>query len=229
MERTLTADAVRDRAAELFVGLKSECDAPNQEAEVAKLLREKLPGAGTLPFIGVLTADGKWVHGFSGHRSPDQFLADLDKIDASPLLDASPATVKKLEKIAAAAEKALAKQQWSKVFKAESAAAKLIGRHASRNTVSAAAAKARGVAESGLSKAYDALAGGETRDEARKTLYQLSKAFRGQPEGDEAAAGIKASDRLGRLAEIAEEHRAAARAKAATEFAGTRWAKLFTE
>jgi len=227
VERTLTDERIKDRASKLFVGLASECDPPNKEAEVGKILREKLAGASTLPFVGVLTPDGKWVHGFSGHRSAEKFLKDLDTIDASPLLNASPAVVKKLEKLLAAAQKSLAKKQWLKVIQCAEDAAELSGRHESRTAIGAAEAEARGVAEKALVDALEALTQGGDRNPVRKALFQLAKDFRGQPEAADAERGVKASERLARLAGISAEHRDAVRAKAAKEFAGSRWAALF--
>ncbi len=177
--------------------------------------------------MAVLTPDLKWVHGFSGHRDAAKWAADLDTIDASPLLDASPKVAKKLEAFAAAAEKAAGKTTWTKVFDAADDATELIGRHPARARIEAAVAQARGVAEAGLAKVFADLEAGGDRAEARKALFALQKAFKGQPEADDAATGAKAADKLGRLADVAEEFRESAREKAAAEFAGTRWTVLF--
>ncbi len=233
MQRTLTDASVRDRASKLFVGLSAPCDAPAREAAVSKLMSANLKNANTLPFVAVLTDDLKWVTGFSGHRTAEQFAADLDIVDKSPLLDASPAVAKKLEKIATKADKHAEKRLWSKLLACEDDASELTGRHPARDRITAHADKARAFAETSITEVIKSLSGdgegkgGGDRTAARKTLMRLAKDFRGQPAADDATIGIKAVDRVARLAKLEGDAREGARKKFAKEFEDSRWTQLF--
>src|SRR5262245_35254171 len=91
-------------------------------------MRANLKGAGTLPFAGFISHDGKWVDGFSGFKDTAEFVKVLDAVDKSPILNATDAVKKKLAVLAASAEKAAAKSDWKTVMKAWQDASKTTGR-----------------------------------------------------------------------------------------------------
>jgi hypothetical protein len=66
---------VRARLSSVAVGLACDCDEP--EPAVDQLLRRNLPRANALPFVGFLRSDGRWITGFAGCRTVEQFCADL--------------------------------------------------------------------------------------------------------------------------------------------------------
>lgn len=73
MQRVLPDPKIKQRLADLAVGLASNCDAPEQSVE--QLMRANLPNARTLPFVAFVSHDGKWVRGFSGFRDAAKFAA----------------------------------------------------------------------------------------------------------------------------------------------------------
>jgi hypothetical protein len=190
-------------------------------------MRENLPGAGTLPFAGFVTAELKWVAGFSGYKDAAGFLAVLESAEKSPLLLAKPDVAKKLDGLAAQAAKASEKADWKGVFAASKAAAALKGRSPAREKIAAEVAKARAAAESDLAKALESVSGGGDRAAARVALKKIATAFPGEPEQKDADLGVKALEKLTTIETLAAEQQTAAREKASKDFAGTRWAGLF--
>lgn len=187
-------------------------------------MRSNLPGAGTLPFAGFVTSDLKWVAGFSGYKDATAFLGVLEAAEKSPLLLAKPDVQKKLEALAAQAAKAAEKSDWKAVLAASKAASDMRGRSPVREKIAAEVAKARAWAAGELEKAA---AAGADRAAARIALKKLSAAFSGEPEQKDAEQGVKALEKLTTIEGLAAELQAAAREKAAKDFAGTRWAALF--
>ena len=87
--------------------------------------------------------------------------------------------------------------------------------------------KAREWAEGELAKALDAVKAGDERGAIRASLKKVAAAFAGEPEQKDAEQGAKALDRLTTIESMAAEQQDAARAKAAKDFAGSRWTSLF--
>ena len=216
---------IKDRIANLCVGLAANCDAP--ESDVDKVMRDNLKGASQLPFVAFVTSDLQWVGGFAGFKSVDEFDAALTAAEKSPVLDAKPETTKKLEGLAAQAAKAAEKSDWKSVFAASKAAHDLKGRSPVRGQIAASVKKARDWADGELAKAFDSAKAGGDRNPLRAALTKLSAAFAGEPEQKDADAGLKAISKLTTIETLAAEQQDAARTKAAKDFAGTRWAALF--
>lgn len=80
VSRVLPDPRVRSGIAKIAVGLVAECDRP--EAAVDSLLRRNLPSTRMLPFVAFLTADGRYITGFSGGCSVERFLAHVRKAEA---------------------------------------------------------------------------------------------------------------------------------------------------
>ena len=98
----LAQEPVKARVGELAIGLAIDCD--TDQGEVSQLLHEKMPDAGTLPFVALLTSEGEWIDGYSGYRDATQFLVFLEDAASSPLLDAKPDVQKKLQKLVVSAK-----------------------------------------------------------------------------------------------------------------------------
>ena len=209
------------------MGLAAECDPPAEEQAVSDLLASKLGAAGSLPVAAFVTPDLKWVGGFRGYKGADDFSAFLETIEKSPVIAASPEVAKKLEALAGQATAAAEKALWPKVLSTARDAAALFGRHEARSKIASALAKAREYAESELAKALDSVQKGGDRAAVRADLKKLASAFANEPEAKEADAGAKAVDRLATIDGVAPENQAAAREKAARDFAGTRWVNWF--
>jgi hypothetical protein len=215
---------VKDRIAKLCVGLAADCDRP--EANVQSLMRANVTGQ-TLPFIGFVTPDLEWVGGAAGYQTAAQMASLLDAVEKSPVLNASPEVVKKLEALAKDAALAVEKAQWGKVLAAHRTAAGLKGRSDVRAKIAESVAKARAWAEEQLAAAVKAAPAAAERPAQRGALQKLAVAFKDEPEAKDAEQGVKALERLGVIESLPAENQAAAREKAAKDFAGTRWAALF--
>ena len=218
---------MKDRVAKLFVGLAAPCDPPGQERAVAELMQANLKGAQTLPFVGFVTPDLQWVAGFSGGKSASGLASVIDAVENSPLLQASPEVTKKLTALAEQAAAAAEKAQWPKVLAAAKQASALRGRSPIREQIDVALGQARAWAATEMTGILDVVRSGGDRSAARAALKKVSGAFVGEPEAREADAGMKAIDKYGVILAIAPDKQAAAREKAAKDFAGTRWTALF--
>lgn len=229
MERVLPDPDVKAKIRSLAVGLASDCDAP--ERDVEKLMRDNLAGASTLPFVGLVSHDGKWVAGFSGYKDAAAFLAMLNEAEASPHLQASPAVRKKIAGLLARAGKSAERGDWKTVLKAADDASKSYGRCAERDDLLALVAKARAWAVERFDEAARIATAGGDLTEARKALGEVRKHFGKEPEGDEAETGLKAVQRLAQIVSV--EARSTPpkdlREKAAAEYEGTRWAAIFAK
>lgn len=226
-EGVLTDPKVKDRLSKLAVGLAAECDPPNREDAVGKLLSANLAGANTLPFCGFVTQDLQWIAGFSGYKDAAAFDAVLTQAENSPLLQAKPDVAKKLEVIAQAAEQAAEKGVWAKTLAAAKSAAELKGKCPARDRIAAAVAKGRAWAEDEISKALSSAVGAADRTAQRVALKRVSAAFAGEPEAKDADTGVKALERVGVIESLPDDKQGAAKEKAAKDFAGTRWVGLF--
>jgi hypothetical protein len=220
---------VKDRIAALAVGLAADCDKP--ESEVQSLMRENLPGAGTLPFAGFLTPDLKWVGGWAGYKDEAAVLEVLDAVEKSPLLDAPEAGKKKLAGLAEKAARAAEKGEWKAVLAAKREGADVRGRCAGRDTIESLVRKAHDWADGRFAEAIGAAQAGGDLTPARAALNDVKKQFAGEPEYAEAETGLKALMKLSNILDIetgkVSADPAGLREKAAKDFADGRWARVF--
>ncbi len=73
--RVLPHARIRDRIANIAVGLVAECDRP--ESKVYWLFKRNLHNARMLPFVAFVTPKGGWVTGFAGYASVQIFDSHL--------------------------------------------------------------------------------------------------------------------------------------------------------
>lgn len=227
MERVLPDAAVKARIGALAIGLAIDCDDPDRDVD--ELVRANLAGASMLPFAGFLTPDGKWIAGFSGYKDAAALTAVMAEAEKSPLLDATAAVRKLLEKVAQTASTAAEHGDWKAVLLAAREAGKSTGRCPERNTVDAAEKKARDwVAAQFDAVIQDAVAGNDLAP-SQKRLADIRRHFAGEPEAIDADAGSKALRRLAqiRAAEARPNPAADLRDKAAVMFKDTRWSAAF--
>lgn len=62
---------------ELFIAVAIDCD--NADPEVRKMAAPHMGWARSLPFLIYVNADGEFLHGTEGGRSPAQLLADFER------------------------------------------------------------------------------------------------------------------------------------------------------
>jgi hypothetical protein len=218
---------VKDRIAKLCVGLAAPADPPEQEAPVDTLMRAHTNPLSLVPWAGIVTHDLQWIGGFSGRIELDAIVGVLDAAEKSPLLDATPEVAKKLDAVANDAEQQAAKAQWQRVMSAAKSAAQLNGRCAARERIAAAVGKARAWAEKELTDALVLVRGNGDRAIARAALKKVAGTLPGEPEAAEADAGVRALDKIAVLETLPADKLDAARDRAHTEFAATRWKVLF--
>ena len=218
---------MKARIAALAVGLAADCDKPESDAQ--KLVRDNLPNANVLPFAGFLTHDLKWIAGFSGGKNEAAFVAILDAVDKSPLLEASPAGKKKLAGLVEKAGKAAEKGEWKAVLAACHEGSDVSGRCEERTQLDALVGKAREWATGRFAAALKIAQEGGDLVESRKVLNEVKKHFSGEPESADAETGLKALAKLStvRTAEEGGTAPAGYREKAAADFKDTRWAAAF--
>lgn len=190
-------------------------------------MSENLKGAQTLPFVAIITPDLKWVGGFSGFKSVDEFLPVLDDVEKSPVLQAGPDVAKKLEAFLAQAAKSAEKGDWKSVVAASKSAADLKGRSPVRAQLKQWVVNARAWAEAEFGKTLEAVKTGADRATVRASLSKISSTFAGDAEQKEADAALKAVAKLTTIEALPAEQQDAARDKAAKDFAGSRWAAIF--
>jgi hypothetical protein len=229
VERVLPSPEVKARIASLAVGLAADCDAP--EDAVEELMRAHLGGATMLPFAGFVTHDGKWVGGFSGNQDAAAFAGVLASAEKSPLLDATAAVRKQLEKPAKTATAAAARGDWKSALGAVREAGKSTGRCPERDRIKAADRQAREWAAAQFAAAVEEAGSGGDLAPARKRLAEIKRHFAGEPEAAEAELGSKAVQRLTQIrdAETLPNPARDLRDKAAAMFQGTRWAAIFVK
>jgi hypothetical protein len=215
--------------AKLAVGLAADCDKP--EDGIDAIMRERLKGASTLPFVGFLTHDGEWIDGFSGYKDAAAFAKVLEAVDKSPLLQATPAVQKKLAALATTAGKAAEREDWKGVMKVVRDAGKLSGRCAERDAIGALEKKARDWAVAQFDAAIKIAQTGGELDEAKKALASVRKHFTGEPEAEDAGDGLKALGKLKTVLSVEARGSGAdgVRERAAEPFKDTRWARMFEQ
>jgi len=228
VERVLPDPAVKERMQDLVVGLAANCDAP--ESEVSKIMHENLKGAGTLPFVGFVTHDGKWVGGFSGYKDTEAFVKVLAAAEETPYLQATKAVRAKLATLSEKAAKAAEQPDWKTVVAVAKDAAKTTGRCPERTAIVATMKKAQAWAAGKMDEAIKAAQAGNVAP-ANEALAEVRKCFMGEPEGADAETGIKAVKRLSTILEAEAKGTASAssRDRARKEFNETRWMAIFEQ
>jgi hypothetical protein len=225
----LPAEKVKSRIAALAVGLAADCDRP--ESDVQKIMSENLKGAGTLPFVGFLTPDLKWVGGYSGGKNEAGFIALLDEVEKSPLLDATDAVKKKLLALADKAAKAVEKSDWKAVITAGHEAAATTGRSPDRVRLDDLVKKAHDWAGAELDRIVDEVRRGGDLPAARKSLGDVKRQMAGEPEAADVETGLKALSKLATIRSVEADPKgvdpAAMREKGAKEFESSRWKAVF--
>lgn len=101
------------------------------------------------------------------------------------------------------------------------------GRSPVRDKIAELVTKARTWAETTIVEAQKTVQTGGDRAACLVALKKVAAAFAGEGEAKDAELGLKAIDKLGVIEGMAAEQQAAAREKAAKDFASTRWAELF--
>jgi hypothetical protein len=80
--RNQTIPELSSELAALCVGYYDDCDR-DRNSEAFGVLYRNLPGAASLPLVGWVTADLRWVHGFSGGRDATRFRQDMQTAQAT--------------------------------------------------------------------------------------------------------------------------------------------------
>jgi len=198
-------------------------------AHPRQIMREHLAGAQMLPFVALVTHDGKWVGGFSGFKQPAEFLRILEAAEKSPLLQASEATRKKLKTLVERSEKSAAAGNWKGVMRNVQSARKLSGRCPERTALYAIADQARAWANAQFATAIRLAQTGGDLKEALKAISEVRKHFTKEPEADDAALGLKAIRRVEQIRKIEGEGEpdTELRRKSAEKYKDTRWTAAF--
>jgi len=227
VQRVLPAANVKARIGGEAIGLAADCD--NPEESVTAIMTAGLPDASMLPFVAFLTPAGEWICGASGYQDERALLALLDQASKSPLLLATPAVRKALEKPAAAVAVALPKSDWKVILQAARDAARSTGRCTERTTIAAAEKQARTWAAGELDAIARAAAAGDDVAALRKRLAAVKAPFAGEPEAADVDAGLKALQKLAFVREVEADGNPAKdlRPRSAEPFKGTRWATVF--
>ncbi len=213
----------------MAVGLGAHCDPPKVEQRLLETFTEKFDGAPSLPFVAWVTPDFEWIHGFAGGRTVKEFEADLDLVERSPLLPASQKDADRLSELGRVARDAAEEKSWADVLKQARSAAEIRGGCPGRVMLDTAVAKARSWA---AGEFYVAVERALTEDDLKPSLDALraiKRDFKGDPEAETAARGLKAIDLYRRNARLSGEKRTAAMEKARTAYADTEWEALFAE
>jgi hypothetical protein len=229
VQRVLTVTSLKERIGKLAVGLAADCDAAEEAVE--QMFRTNLPDASTLPFVALLTPDGRWIEGASGAQDSTALSLMLGRAEQSPLLDAAAAVRKQLEKPAAAATAAAAKGDWNPVLAAAREARKSTGRCPERTAIADAEKQARTWAEAQLAAAVASAAAGGDLAPLRKQLAAVKQHFAGEPEAADAENGAKALQRLQTVREVEAGGNPARdlRERSAAPWKGTRWEAVFAK
>ena len=218
---------VKPKIQALAVGLAADCDAAEQEVEA--LMRANLPDASSLPFVALLTPDGRWIDGYSGWKEEPAFLQLLAKAEKSPLLEATAAVRKQLEKHAGTVGAAAEKGDWQAVLVAAREERKSVGRCPERDVIKGAEKKAREWAAAELDGVVQQAKAGGDIVALRKRLGVVKQKFAGEPEAADVETGLKAMQKLGLVREVEAGGNPAKdlRERNSAPFKGTRWIAMF--
>jgi hypothetical protein len=227
VERALLHKDVKPKIQALAVGLAADCDAAEQAVE--SLMSANLPNAQRLPFVALLTPDGRWIDGYSGWIEEPALLQLLTKAEKSPLLDATPAVRKQLEKHAAAVGTAVEKGDWQPVLLAAREERKSTGRCPERDVIRGAEKKAREWAAAELDGVVQQAKASGDIVALRKKLGVVKQKFAGEPEAADVETGLKALQKLGLVREVEAGGNPAKdlRERNAAPWKGTRWSAMF--
>ncbi len=227
MERILPSAPIKKRLSDIAVGLASDCDDP--ERSVAIIMATRLPDATILPFVAVVTHEGKWVTGYNGGRTYSNFEKIVDYLEKSGKLDAPPEVRQKIAKLAEMAEKLAAKKSWAGAIKAVREAKSTFGRCEERKQIDAIAKQAHDWVEGQFATVIAAAVSGKKLAPGRKRLKAVIKAFGEEPQAKDAALGVDALSKLYRVRQVEARGLPAKelRPRTAKEFEGTRWTKVF--
>ena len=232
MERVLGSPKVRSRISAYCVGLAACCDPPDVEPVLLEYFSAKFPDAKSLPFGVFLTHDFEYVHGFTGARTVEQFLEDLDAVEASPLFPATAEDAERLAKLGAEATEHAAAGRWDRVLKLGREGAAIRGRCDERTALDVALRNARAFAEERFGWVQKQVAEADDLDAVNEALREVQRLFKGEEEAETAQLGLKAvkdAVAVRRTAERDEDAAEAQREKARETYAGTRWTALFYE
>jgi len=227
VERALVHKDVKPKIQALAVGLAANCDAAEQV--VADLLHANLPGAQSLPFVALLTPDGRWIDGYSGWIEEPELLQRLTMAEKSPLLEAATAVRKQLGKHAATVGPAAEKGDWQTVLVAAREEKKSTGRCPERDVIRAAEKKAREWAAAELDGVVQQAKAGGDIVALRKKLGVVKQKFAGEPEAADVETGLKALQKLTLVREVEAGGNPAKdlRERNKAPFKDTRWFALF--
>jgi hypothetical protein len=81
VQTILPACGVRERAGAACVGLAADCDDPDPRVEA--IFKTGLPCGRTLPFVGIVTSDLRWITGWQGSIGADEVVGHLALAEAS--------------------------------------------------------------------------------------------------------------------------------------------------
>ncbi len=227
MERVLPHPTVKDRMSALVVGLA--VDWYTADPTIEQLCAKNLPDPRQAPMVGFLTSDGAWVDGYSGWIEEADFVKVLTRVEKSPLLLATAAVRKQLEKHAAAVGPAADKGDWQTVLIAAREANKSTGRCPERDAIKAAEKKAREWAAAELDAVVQQAKAGGDMAALRKKLGVVKQKFAGEPEAADVDTGMKALQKLTLVREVEATGNPARdlRERHGAPFKDTRWIALF--
>jgi hypothetical protein len=216
VSKVLPDSSVAPRMSKVAVGLAADCDDP--EPEVEALLRRNLPASATLPLVGFVLPDGRWLCGFGGAIDARRF---LEHVAAAERWVAAEAAARRSAPCLARARSAAARGAWCEVVR-------LCREHGTREPEMASLRRdARTWVEDRLAEAVSLLGAGRY-DQAVAECAAVERAMQGEPEGAEARMGARAAALLKAIAAVpaSDADADALRARAAQELRGTRWAAL---
>lgn len=218
---------VKDRLSALVVGLA--VDWYTADPAIEELCTKNLRDPINAPMVAFLRADGTWVDGFSGWIETPDFLKVLERVEKSPLLEATAAVRKQLDKPAAAVRLATDKGDWQTVLIAAREEKKSIGRCPERDAIRAAEKKARDWAAGELDGVVQQAKAGGDLAALHKKLGVVKQKFAGEPEAADVDIGTKALQKLALMREVEAAGNPARdlRERNAAPFKGTRWVALF--
>jgi len=227
VERVLPHATVKERISALTVGVAIDWYSAGPEIE--ELFAKNLPDPRNAPMVGFLTADGAWVDGFSGWITETDFVKVLERVEQSPLLLATPAVRKRLEKHAATVGPAAEQGNWRVVLAAAREAGKSTGRCPERDAIAAAEKQARTWAAGELDGVVQEAKTGGDLVPLRKRLRVVKDKFAGEPEAADVDTGMAALKKLALVREVEAAGNPARdlRERHAEPFKDTRWVALF--
>jgi hypothetical protein len=227
VERVLPSPELKDRIADLAVGLASNCDFADTEVE--ELIRKHMKHARLLPFVAFVTPEFEWIAGFSGSERPEEILRIIEEVENSPLLQLPENRRKWIATLVERSKRSAEAGNWMRVMRNVRETRGVFGRSPERDALEAIADKARAWANGRFAAAIElAQTGGDLRD-ARKAIEEARKHFRKEPEYRDAGRGLSAIRRVAEIRKLEGdgEPDMALRKKAAEEYKGTPWAAAF--